>query len=67
MRVIALIQDPAVIERILARLGLWEPRSRLSRSSSRCRCLASSSSMLGTRTTLQPPRSLGVMANELRE
>ena len=27
------------------------------RSSSRCRCLASSSSMLGTRTTLQPPRS----------
>jgi hypothetical protein len=25
MRVIALIQDPAVIERILAWLGLWEP------------------------------------------
>ncbi|MDH4172615.1 MAG: transposase zinc-binding domain-containing protein [Betaproteobacteria bacterium] len=26
MRVIALIQDPAVIERILTWLGLWEPR-----------------------------------------
>jgi len=32
-------------------------RSRFSRSSSRCRCLASSSSTLGTRTTLQPSRS----------
>jgi hypothetical protein len=26
MRVIALIEDPAVIERILSWLGLWEPR-----------------------------------------
>ncbi len=26
MRVIALIEDPAVIERILGWLGLWEPR-----------------------------------------
>ncbi len=26
MRVIALIEDPAVIERILRWLGLWEPR-----------------------------------------
>ncbi len=25
MRVIALIEDPAVIERILSWLGLWEP------------------------------------------
>jgi hypothetical protein len=32
MRVIALIEDPAVIERILTWLGLWEPPQPVGRS-----------------------------------
>ena len=32
MRVIALIEDPAVIERILSWLGLWEPLRPVGRS-----------------------------------